>query len=654
MYSTEQVEKLIMDGGEWLNTAFIAGLTTLDKKGQDIPQGKERVEKMRAMQFRPDKLYAEDGQRAAIEQGDFFDYQSDRNGAEYVLNRVRFLRPMDPTKELDIGQALKNKAGIVIIQPSTRSWTKWFLRGLNMILRACTVVFAATLWHSTRQILPGNGQFGYGTDIRGNIEIYPPSTGYRVPVSPATEISIANMNAPYVGIKHHVNGQDVTRIHIINVPAGHYAFAMKNGSPVVLPEGRHLIDSAHFEPCLDKTSGAPVFVPKTQAVIQYNGIHIVRVPDGHVGHVQSKGKTMILEPEYTEYDLRKGTGIGAYVFYDPNVKICRSPENGEGLVGARHDYFQHQGNQLVELGPVRVLNVPASHAVPTYEHGRLVILHEGSHPLPDAHHQEARYKDGPSKGRIVNIDCTENATEFYSNEEIASADPMKLTLSATLFYRITDVNKCIQNKGLSDYEEYLKKTARSEMLALISAIHYAPKGDESEDSNRKQIDSTELQTALVRRLKEILGEDSGMEITNVKVTQYTPSDQYLRHMEELNLRKRNAQTTAAARAVEAAAENDALLAQAEAKAKVAQIAAASEADAAQVRAKALEDALQVCNSDAARQAFMLQEAGRAFPHTNVFVGGDRGVVQAPLLLSTGSAQAAYGGQLHRSRSASVL
>jgi regulator of protease activity HflC (stomatin/prohibitin superfamily) len=627
-------------------TAFIDNLTLINKKtNAEIDGAAERKSKMEAMRFRPDMLYATNEQREGIAAGNYYAFKTDDNSDEYLVNGVWFLRPMDPNKELDI-TLLKGHPGINIISPSSRTYFQSFLRGINMFIRACSVVFGFSLWASSKQILPGNGQFGYAKDFNGNIEIYPPAPGYRMPVSPWTKIEVARLTDPYVEIKTDVNGQEVGRIHILNVPKGKYACGMKNGSPVFLPYGRHLIDSTEFKLEKDAATKEAKYFSESDEVISYNGSHIIRVPQGYVGHGSIREKTVILEHEYSDFDYQHGTKKGAYVFHDNNFVLgnAPAPEPGARHVGEKHANFQHIGNQIVKLDTVRVLNVPASHAVPTYNGSNLEIYAEGYHALPDALHQEARYAKGTQgkSEQIIDIDCTENPLEFANKYNATSKDDHPIVISATLMFQIVDVDKCVRNKGLMDYQSILTTTALSTLSAVVREMKYSPSSKVEGDVISEEL----LRSKFLERLKTELGDDSGIKIFSVKFVydlQKTFKDTLLAQ----DLKKRDAHVTNEADTAKAQTQRDIATKDAEQKNAAALKAAETAAAVQQTQAKAQAtsvitiaqgqvDALKLYeHNDFAKEIKRIEATGAAIPEgAKLFIGNPG---QLPVMFSADTA-----------------
>lgn len=506
-------------------TAFIDQLTTMhdhlieanQEQGtiaQPIPGAAERVQAMRDMRFRPDIEYAEKNR-------DNHANNVNPDSRYYSQNGVRFLKPKAGDLTRFAQSDFSSESRVEVIEQ--RGFIKSILRAISMLIQSITVLGGIRLASKTKQILPG--QFGYAMNFEGNIEIYPDSPDRRIAISPWTNIKVADLNAPYVNIHN--------RIHLVNVPEGKFALATKDRHPVFLPAGRHFIESIDFQLKLN-TDGTPDFKGKNVPVIQNGDSYMIRVPQGHVAHGDIGGKTVILEPEFSDYDKQHGTGQGAYVFHDPNFKLGVHTFVANDSKTLVNTHFQPTGNELVTLGPVRVLTVASTHAHVTQRNGELEIYGTGRHAMVDAQHVY--------KGEEFNL--TQTKLNVAKHEIFISADGVQLTVDADLLFQVTDVKLCMKRVGVSDYKDNIKARTVAVLRQLIKGSNYlqpqefdhvqtqpsASKEVVPHDPNtaKAQLLSTlgsSLQTALAKKLNA----ESGIKLDGVLITNLMPASERLRN-----------------------------------------------------------------------------------------------------------------------------
>jgi hypothetical protein len=499
-------------------TVFIDSLTTT-KDGEQDKEAIARIETLRGMRFKPHQEYA--NQIVSDRQ-----HNLNPNRTHDIHNGARFLRPINGFP-LTFSQADFKSETIRVVK---HTWGQKFLRW-------ATILFSGPVgWirAAAKSTLIEEGEFGFAKDIDGNIEIYNSGKGYQTGLSFATSITKAKIDSDYVNM--------FDRVHMIKVRSGEYAVGDLNGHPVILPPGRHLIESPQFT-LKTKTDGKPDYFNQTDYVIKHGNTHIIRVPEGKVARAKLGSRIVILEPEYSAYDKKFGTGLGAYVVHDKDFELLEAPtQNVQNRpANAPKEYFHNISEPLVNLDPARVLTVPQTNAAVVEHNGNKIFLRGGRYALPDATYvyKNAMYD---LTDRLVTI-STANDTPLMSNDKI------RLQIEAQLLFTVVDVEACELKVGIQDHIENTKQRARNKLYELVSKGNYLqpvsgknqpnnPAASSSsavtvynEDFARRQI-TADFANQVYQELSKELDASSGIRLEKVLITSLIIQDPNVRQQVE--------------------------------------------------------------------------------------------------------------------------
>jgi hypothetical protein len=529
-------------------TVFIDKLTTTkeivtknDKQLVPDEAAAQRIQALRNMRFKPHVEYAR--QRPA-------ELEFNRNPANTYTQHhgVRFLKPQGYS--LTFAQTDFTSPNIKVIN---HGFFKRIFRAIAILLTL--PFFGRPLFKSTRI---EEGEFGYAKDADGNIEIYNSGKGYQTGLSLWTNIQKTSIDSDYVNI--------FNRVHLIKVKEGEYALGELNGHPVVLPPGRHLIESPQFTLKTAATvkgeSVKPHFFKHTDSVVKYNNTHIIRVPPGKVARANLGGRIVILEPEYSDFDRVYGTGIGAYVVHDQNFELLPAdPENRaenrpENRAENRPEnppinYFHDINKSLVDLDPARVLTVPQTKAAVVEHNGNKIFLRGGRYALPDATYvYNPTIKVANARGQQVDVDAMYDLTDRLvtistaNDTPLMSNDKIRLQIEASLLFTVVNVEACELKVGVTDYIENTKQRARNKLYELVSKGNYLqPIAGKNQPSNqasssrevttyneefaRRQI-TADFANQVYEELSRELDQSSGIRLEKVLITSLIIQDPIVR------------------------------------------------------------------------------------------------------------------------------
>lgn len=527
-------------------TVFIDTLTTKvssDKgeSNQDDNDAIARIDALRGMRFKPHQEYA-----AQIQSDRAHNMNTDRKHDLHY--GVHFLKPLDgfPTtfKQSDF-----KSSNVTVVNHGF----------FSKLRRWATVLLTTPLgWirAAAKSKLIEEGEFGYAKDANGNIEIYNSGKGYQTGLSLWTNITKVKVDSDYVNM--------FGRIHMVKVKEGEYAVGDLNGRPVILPPGRHMIESSQFTlKTTDAEKTKPHYFKQTDYVVKHGNTHIIRVPEGRVARAKLGSRIVILEPEYSEYDKRFGTGLGAYVVHDKNFELLDYVEPAQAnQPNTIPSCFKEINKPVVDLDPARVLTVPQTKAAVVEHNGKKIFLRGGRYALPDATYVykekvEKRSADGTvslgQDGKPIMMDAMYDLTDQLitistadekSDKPLMSNDKIRLQVEAKLLFTVVDVKACDLKVGITDYIENTRQRARNKLYELVSKGNYLqpitaknPRGGSSssnrevepynEEFARRQI-TADFANQVYEELSKELDASSGIRLEKVLITSLTISDPEIR------------------------------------------------------------------------------------------------------------------------------
>lgn len=294
----------------------------------------------------------------------------------------------------------------------------------------------------------------------------------------------------YLMPRHHYVGTyrfDTEKYHyetltIVRVPYGQYGLAKMRGVPILLAEGLHIYNDRQFqfEQCVNIDSEC----------ISHANLHVIRVPDAHLGAIKYGKDRLLLKP-------------GTYCVRSPLFQFNKMVETGNQYIhwGRRHVVRVTKGNcalvtlegkpmllgqqglyvfrsnafayyKMVSLTvkdiiheAIKIITVDAGFVGVTFNGGELNVLEPGRHAINDPKTEFVGFLSTQSQSLSLGM-----ANERDKGLDLETDNFAKITVWAEAYYRIDGIDgarKALQTLGR---QESIMNHVRQNAISTLAAI----------------------------------------------------------------------------------------------------------------------------------------------------------------------------------------